>query len=429
MARKGMHLLTDAACKALECAEDRAFVRLCDGGGLYLWAFPSGSRIWRRNYTRPDGRPNMYRIGPYPEITLKRAREKNFELSRLLAEEIDPMAKRHEDRTRLRQTAGEFGTKWMIAHKGRQPVKGTGAKGTAKSGDWTRWNDWLMPEFGRTPLSEVKLTKLIEFGERMDEMGKFEQRRKSVALLRRILKDAARKGLVDPAVTVPLDRDTFATWKVKSYAAITRPAEFGMLLAKQRRYHGNPITREAMEFSALTFQRPRNVRMAEWTEFEGLDGPEPTWKISGEKMKNGLEHWICLSRQAVAILKRMQVLSADSPYVFHTPRSTTRPLSENAVRLALRAIGYGESEHTSHGYRSSASSLLHEKGWDSAVIELALAHTDRNKIRATYNRSDRLKERRKLMQFWADYCDQLREAAEGQMKPAASMTSTIAATA
>jgi integrase len=152
------------------------------------------------------------------------------------------------------------------------------------------------------------------------------------------------------------------------------------------------------------------LRHAEWTEFD-LDGPEPQWRIPAEKMKMGEQHLVPLSQQAVDLLRELQPLTGRGPYLFPSIRSRARPMSDNTVNAALRRLGYTSEEMTGHGFRSLASTCLNEQGYHPDLIELQLAHAERNKVRAAYNKAQRLPERRKMMQAWSDYLDQLRHSA------------------
>jgi integrase len=174
-------------------------------------------------------------------------------------------------------------------------------------------------------------------------------------------------------------------------------------------YTGHSATAYALKLAPLLFVRPGELRHAEWVEFD-LDGPEPQWRIPAEKMKMGEQHLVPLSQQALALLRELQPLTGRGPYLFPSIRSRTRPMSDNTVNAALRRLGYTSEEMTGHGFRSLASTCLNEQGYHPDLIELQLAHAERNKVRAAYNKAQRLPERRKMMEAWADYLDSLRRA-------------------
>jgi integrase len=167
------------------------------------------------------------------------------------------------------------------------------------------------------------------------------------------------------------------------------------------------VTAFALKLAPLLFVRPGELRHAEWSEFD-LEGQEAQWRIPAEKMKMGEQHIVPLSKQALALLGELQLRTGYSPYLFPSILSRSRPMSDNTVNAALRRLGYTSDEMTGHGFRSLASTCLNEQGFHPDLIELQLAHAERNKVRAAYNKAQRLPERRKMMQAWADYLDGLR---------------------
>jgi integrase len=182
----------------------------------------------------------------------------------------------------------------------------------------------------------------------------------------------------------------------------------GELLRAIDGYVGQPTTVAALKLAPYLFVRPGELRMMEHSELN-LDAAE--WRIPGVRMKMGDPHIVPLPSQAVAILRKVLLLGANSRYVFPSLLSRERPMSENTINHALRRLGYSNQEMTGHGFRSMASTLLNEQGWHPDLIELQLAHAERNKVRAVYNRAQRLDERRKMMQAWSDYIDGLRAGA------------------
>ena len=190
---------------------------------------------------------------------------------------------------------------------------------------------------------------------------------------------------------------------------MTEPKAVGGLLRAIEGFTGAFTTRCALRLAALVFVRPGELRHAEWTE---LDLEKAEWRIPADKMKMKEQHIVPLSAQAVAILREIQSLTGRGRYVFPSERGRGRPMSENTINAALRRLGYVKNEMTGHGFRSMASTLLHELGLPHAVIERQLAHGERNKVSAAYNFAEHLPERRKMMQQWADYLDKLKGGAE-----------------
>ena len=187
-------------------------------------------------------------------------------------------------------------------------------------------------------------------------------------------------------------------------ATLTKPADIARLM---RGIDGYPqgVVRYALQFSALVFCRPGEIRHAEWTEID-FDAAE--WRIPAEKMKMKRAHIVPLARQVVELLTKLNPLTGRGRWLFPSARMDGRPMSENTIRVALRSMGYTNDDMTPHGFRGMASTRLNEMGWPPDVIERQLAHVERNSVRAAYNHAEYLDERRKMMQAWADYLDELR---------------------
>jgi integrase len=197
----------------------------------------------------------------------------------------------------------------------------------------------------------------------------------------------------------------------RHFASITDTKKLGGLLRAIDSYTGSITVRIALQLQAYTFVRPGELRKAEWPEL-ALEKDKNEWRIPSEKMKMKRAHVVPLSYQAVSLFERMRDISGHGRYVFPSARtrSGSRPMSDVALVAALRAMGYSGEEMTAHGVRHTASTLLNESGmWSVDAIERQLAHVDRNQVRAVYNAAEYLPERRKMMQWWADYLDELKE--------------------
>jgi integrase len=224
-----------------------------------------------------------------------------------------------------------------------------------------------------------------------------------------VFRYAVQTGRAERDVAADL-RGALAPVVSEHHATITEPARIGELLRAIDGYNGQAVTAYALKLSPLVFVRPGELRHAEWTEFD-LDGHEPLWRIPAEKMKMGEQHIVPLAKQAVVLLRELKGLTGRGRYVFPSLRSGSRPMSDNTVNAALRRLGYTSEEMTGHGFRSLASTCLNEQGYHPDLIELQLAHAERNQVRAAYNKAQRLPERRKMMEAWADYLDGLRAGA------------------
>jgi integrase len=210
-------------------------------------------------------------------------------------------------------------------------------------------------------------------------------------------------------VTLSL-RGALAPVVTSNHAAITEPARIGELLRSIEAYKGQAVTWYALRIAPFVFVRPGELRHAEWSEFD-LDGDEPQWRIPAEKMKMREHHIVPLAKQVVTLLRELYELTGSGTYLFPALTTTKRCMCENTINLALRRMGYSNAEMTGHGFRSTASTCLNEQGWHPDLIELQLAHAERNTVRAAYNKAQRIPERRKMMQAWADYLDDLRAGA------------------
>jgi len=208
---------------------------------------------------------------------------------------------------------------------------------------------------------------------------------------------------------VPDLRGALAPVNQTHFATITDPKRVGELLRAIEEYKGTFEVKCALQLAPYLFVRPGELRHAEWSEID-LDAAQ--WRIPASKMKMKRMHLVPLSKQVVAILRDLQPLTGRGKYLFPSVRSTARPMSENTVNAALRRMDFEKSEICGHGFRAMASTILHEQGWNSDVIERQLAHVEGNKVKGAYNHAEHLPERVKMMQHWADYLDGLRTGAD-----------------
>jgi integrase len=263
------------------------------------------------------------------------------------------------------------------------------------------------PYIGSRPIAKLGAIDVLKVLKRIEGRGTHETAHRTRQRCSQVFRYAVQTERAAHDVTADL-RGALAPVVSEHHAAITEPSRIGELLRAIDGYTGHSVT--ALKLAPLFFVRPGELRHAEWTEFE-LDGNEPQWRIPADKMKMGEQHLVPLSKQAVALLRELQPLTGRGPYLFPSLRSRARPMSNNTVNAALRRLGYTSEEMTGHGFRSLASTCLNEQGYHPDLIELQLAHAERNKVRAAYNKAQRLPERRKMMQAWADYLDGLRASA------------------
>jgi integrase len=263
---------------------------------------------------------------------------------------------------------------------------------------------FLYPNVGTRPIASITAQELLAALRRIEARGTNETAHRVRSLAGRVFRYAVATGRAHHDVSADL-KDALAPVKSRNFASLTEPVRVGELLRAIEGYSGQPITAFALKLAPLVFVRPGELRGAEWAEFD-LEGAE--WRIPAARMKIGEQHIVPLSRQAVAMLREAHILTGRGRYVFPSLLSAERPMSNNTVNAALRRLGYGSDEQTGHGFRSMASTLLNEQRFPPDVIELQLAHRERNKVRAAYNRAQRLAERKQMMQAWADHLDALR---------------------
>ncbi|MEO5334964.1 MAG: tyrosine-type recombinase/integrase [Magnetococcus sp. YQC-5] len=376
---------------------DKPF-KLADSGGMYLLVNQAG-RYFRMDY-RFDGKRKTLALGVYPDVGLKLARERRDSARRLLDEGIDPGEHRKVTRvttvSRMEDSFEAVAREWYARNL---------AKWVESHADdiIRRLERDVFPWVGARPSKEITAPELLTLLRRIEERGTIETAHRVKSICSRVFRYAIATGRVDRDPAADL-RGALAPVVTSHRASITDPGEIGALLRVIDAYKGTFVARCALQLAPMLFVRPGELRQAEWSEFD-LDGGE--WRIPAAKMKMKETHIVPLARQAVAILQELHPLTGAGRYVFPSVRTDERPMSENTVLSALRRMGYANDEMCGHGFRSTASTLLNEQGYNRDWIERQLAHSERDGVRAAYNYAQHLPERRKMMQHWADYLDQL----------------------
>jgi integrase len=390
--------LTDSAIRSLKPPQKAC--KLFDGGGLFLLVKPNGARLWRMKY-RVDGREKLISFGQYPDVPLKSARERRDEARRLIAARVDPSAKRKAERAATSDTFEAIAREYL-------ELKSKSLSARTYDKKLGRFEAFAFPFIGKLPITSIAAPQLLAALRRIEERGNHETAHRVRAECGEVFRYAIATGRAERDPTGDL-RGALAPVVVRNHAAITEPIKIGQLLRAIDGYQGQPATEYALKLLPLVFVRPGELRAAEWSEFD-LETAE--WRIPGSRMKMREPHIVPLSRQAVALLRDLQPLTGAGRYLFPSLRGGDRPISNNTLNASLRRLGYTGDEMVSHGFRSMASTCLNEQDWHPDLIELQLAHAERSKVRAAYNRASRLGERRKMMQAWADYLDTLRAGAE-----------------
>ncbi|MGW9331577.1 tyrosine-type recombinase/integrase [Bosea sp. NPDC055594] len=394
--------LTDIAIRNAKPREK--VVKLSDGGGLQLWIEPKGAKLWRLAY-RFDGKQKKLSIGPYPAIDLRAARAKREEAKDLLREGKDPGAEKRL--AKLTAAASRESTFEVLASDLRaQKVASGKAQTTIDKYDWHI--SLAAPDLGKRPIAEISAAEILAVLRKVEARGRLETARRLRSIIGQVFRFAiaTQRAKDDPTVAL---RGALTPPIVKSRAAVIERTAFGALLRAVDGYEGARLTTAALKLVALLFPRPGELRWAEWLEF---DIAQAVWTVPAGRMKMRRPHAIPLPRQALAVLEEVRRISGNGRYLFPSERSVERPMSENTLNAALRRLGYSKTDHTAHGFRASASTLLNESGmWSADAVERALAHEEEDKSRRAYARGQYWDERVRMAQWWADYLDTLRQGA------------------
>ena len=376
--------------------------KLFDGDGLYLYLSTTGHRAWRFKYYI-DGKEKHLHFGRYPEISLKAARERRLEARRALETGHDPAVIFQAERAARSATFEALAMEWLGMQRNKLTLK-------TYENKRDRFVDFVFPYLGKRPIGSIKPLDVLDVLKRIEERGRHETAHRVRSECGNVFRYAVVTGRAERDPTVDL-RGAIAAVVRRNRPAIVDPARIGELMRAIAGYRGDVSSEFALKLLPLTFVRPGELRLAEWPEFN-LKAAE--WRIPAARMKMRELHVVPLSSQVLALLKDLHVLTGSGRLVFPSIRSRDRPISDNTLNAALRRLGFPGDEMVAHGFRSMASTCLNEQGWHPDLIELQLAHAERNESRGAYNRAQRLPERRRMMQAWADYLDGLRAAARPQ---------------
>jgi len=403
---------SDLTIKALQ-PQEKAY-RLNDGKGLFLLINPNGSKYWRLNYSF-QGKRKKLSLGVYPDIGLKQARLKALDCKKLISDGKDPSQQRQDQKQAIKKemeykqrladgiplenSFADVSARWLEAFE--PTVVPATFKKVAR-----RLEMHVYPYLGHKPIAEIKAPDVLEVVLPIAKRQTVETAHRVLNHCHRIFKYAVAHGLMeyDPS---PAVIDALPSNKVKHRAAITDPRQIGQLMRDIDNYQGTYVVKCALILSPLLFARPGEIRQMEWKDIDLIANE---WRYFVTKTET--EQIVPLSTQVVEVLAEIKRLTGTGRYVFPSIRTGNRPMSNNTVRLALRAMDYDKETMSAHGFRTTASTLLNEQGWSPDAIERQLAHTARNKVRAAYNRAQYLDERKKMMQAWANYLDGLKKGAD-----------------
>jgi len=377
--------------------------RMFDGGGLYLEISPKGGKWWRLKY-RYHGKEKRISLGVYPDVSLKKARERREAARKLLADGVNPSDNRKAQKaTQLEKAANSFGVVAREWHKKQSSTWST----RHSDGIIKRLERDVFPWLGDKAISDLTPIELLTTLRRVEERGALESAHRILGNCGQILRYAVATGRTDRDITSDL-RGALPAVKTKHLSAITDPIKVGELLRAIDSYKGSMIVKCAMKLAPLVFVRPGELRQAKW---EDIDLERAEWRFT--VTKTNTPHIVPLSRQSIEILKDIKPLTGKGLYVFPSQRSTKRPMSDNAVLVAFRTMGIYKEEMSGHGFRAMARTLLDEElGFRPDFIEHQLAHAVKDPNGRAYNRTSHIVERKKMMQEWADYLDKLKAGAE-----------------
>ena len=403
-------MLTNAECKNATCSLEKKRERLTCSGGLYLEVSPAGSKRWFWKY-RKDGKEARMALGSYPQVGPKDARDAREAAKLQKSEGRDPVMMRKVQKLKSSRTDGDtFKTVALEWYAKQAPQWSTGhAERSLRQLERD-----LFPWIGSRPMVGIHAMELLAALQKVEERGAVETADRVLMLARQVWEYwLPTTTCIQRNITEGL-KARLTPYRSKKFAAIVEPGRFGELIKGMKSYKGGPVIRTALQLAPLLYQRPGNLRMMEWAE---LDLDAALWVIPSMKMKRtkrekeqGDSHTVPMPAQAVALLRNLHPLTGHGRYVFPGERSHDRPISDNSVRSALYALGFGK-EHTWHGFRASARTMLVDQlDLDPLAIEVNLAHAVKDPNGRSYNRTQYLMQRFSQIQQWADYLDTLADA-------------------
>lgn len=373
--------------------------KLFDERGLFLYITNKGQKYWRFKY-RFAGKEKLLALGVYPDTSLAAARKKRDEARTLLADGIDPTINRKAEKASLiSRTANSFE---VVAREWASKLKATwSVSHTSKT--IRRLERDIFPFLGSQPIADIAPPELLKIIRRIESRGALETAHRALSNCSQVFRYAVATGRAERDPTQDL-KGALPPVKSKHFASVTEPSRLAELLRIVDGYQGTPVVHCALRIAPLLFVRPGELRSAKWEDID-LDAAEWRFIVT----KTNTSHIVPLSKQAVSILEELKPITGNGVYVFPSARSNRRPMSDNAILAALRRMGISKDETSGHGFRATARTLLDEVlGVRPDYIEHQLAHAVRDPNGRAYNRTAHLIERKKMMQQWADYLDELK---------------------
>lgn len=366
--------LTDTTLRNAKPSEKQ--IKLFDGHGLFLLIAPSGTKAWRLKYSF-HGKEKLISLGLYPTVSLKEARERAATARKDIENGSDPSEKRKLKKSACQNTFEGVALEWHEQNKHKW------SEVYAKT-IMHRMKRNLFPQIGSKPVHLVSAPELLALLRKIEARGAKDITHIVRSICSSVFRYAIATGRAerDPAADL---KGALAPRVRRNLPSQTTPEAVGHLMIAIDNYPGTFVVRSALQLMALTFCRTGELRNAEWREIDLEDG---LWRIPAERMKMSRDHLIPLSRQSVAILRKLQAYSGKDVYVFPNYKTEKRSMSKSALLGAIRRLGFENDEMCPHGFRSMASTMLNELGYNGDWIERQLAHVPRNIIRGIYNRAN-----------------------------------------
>jgi len=399
---RGYERLSDVEVRQAK-AKDKEY-NLADGRNLYLRVRTTGSKVWILNYYRPGTKKRAnVGLGAYPDVSLKDARKRAKELRAALADGIDPKEHREDKQRAIAEkntnTFEHIARKWLALKEGKVSPAYYGKISS-------RLELYIFPKMGATPIHKVNAVTTIEIIQPLADDEKLETVKKVCRWTNEIMVYAVNTGVIHANPLTGIGK-AFNSPKVTNLPTL-RPEELPSLMHAIQHSSTKLVTRCLIEWQLHTMVRPGEAAAAKWSE---IDFQKAEWTIPAERMKKNRDHIVPLSDQALQLLEVLRPVSGHREFIFPSDHNPRKPANSQSANRALGRMGF-HGRLVSHGLRALASTTLNEQGFDPDVIEAALAHVDKNSIRAAYNRAQYLERRRKMMDWWSNH---IALCASGQM--------------
>ena len=374
--------------------------RVSDSHGLCIEINPNGSKLWRHRY-RFNNKATMMALGTYLEVSLLDARQARDRNKQLLKQGLNPKRPKIDN---YRDNPDEISFKGMFLNWLNN-----------KKDEWTlgyaedtvqRANSYLLPIIGKMPIDQINSPIMLKLLLEIQDKGLLDTLQKVKGIANGVFSHSVGMGIITVNPVRDLPNDIFKKKPIKHHATITNPKEIGLLLNMLDQHIGSDEVNAALTIAPHVFLRPGELTGLLWSE---VDFHARLIRINAERMKMKKVHLVPMSNQVLITLKNLSQIDTGSDYVFPTPRNKNASITTNALLVAIRSLGIDKFTFTTHGFRHMASIRLNELGYRADIIELQLAHTKSNTVKAAYNHSDHIEERRTMMQEWSDHLAKLKD--------------------